>query len=167
FQSLIQELEAERERRWKAEQAGRKLVDHIKTLQTKGLQEKNLQEAALAASARLKEALVKEREIKAELKGTVSDLQNKNTTLTDEVERLRESNEAQRTTLRDMEDSAGRMETERIKQHAHEASGGHEYQMAAAAANREVELLKHAVKQHKGQLQQLQELLASREQQHK
>ena len=36
FQSLIQELDLERERRWKAEQAALKLVDHVKELQIKG-----------------------------------------------------------------------------------------------------------------------------------
>ena len=32
----MQELEAERERRWKSEKATKKLVDHINELQTKG-----------------------------------------------------------------------------------------------------------------------------------
>ena len=35
-QNLMRELESERERRWKAEQATKKLVDHIKQLQIKG-----------------------------------------------------------------------------------------------------------------------------------
>jgi hypothetical protein len=37
FQSLIQELDLERERRWKAEQATLKLVEHVKELQNKGI----------------------------------------------------------------------------------------------------------------------------------
>ncbi|KAK7478394.1 hypothetical protein BaRGS_00030398, partial [Batillaria attramentaria] len=32
---LLKELETERERRWKAEQAARKLADHVKEIQTK------------------------------------------------------------------------------------------------------------------------------------
>ncbi len=36
FQSLIQELDLERERRWKAEQAALKLVEHVKELQNRG-----------------------------------------------------------------------------------------------------------------------------------
>ena len=36
LQQLTQELETERERRWKAEQAARKLTDHIRDLQGKG-----------------------------------------------------------------------------------------------------------------------------------
>ena len=35
-QNLMKELEEERERRWKSEQASMKLVDHIKKLQVKG-----------------------------------------------------------------------------------------------------------------------------------
>ena len=37
FQSLIQELDSERERRWKAEQAARRMVDAVKEMQIKGL----------------------------------------------------------------------------------------------------------------------------------
>ena len=36
FQQLMSELETERERRWKSEQATKKLVEHIKELQSKG-----------------------------------------------------------------------------------------------------------------------------------
>ena len=36
LQQLMQELEIERERRWKAEQATRKLADHIRQLQDRG-----------------------------------------------------------------------------------------------------------------------------------
>ena len=36
-QSILEELEKERERRWKAEQAAKKLVDHIQTLTNKGI----------------------------------------------------------------------------------------------------------------------------------
>lgn len=82
LQSLIQELEGERERRWKAEQAGRKLVDHIKALQDKDAEERNLQQAAIAASARLKKALDKERETKTALEISSQDLQVYNVFIT-------------------------------------------------------------------------------------
>ena len=36
LQQLMQELETERERRWKAEQATHKLADHIRELQDRG-----------------------------------------------------------------------------------------------------------------------------------
>lgn len=36
FQQLMKELETERERRWKAEQASKKLLNHIQALQGKG-----------------------------------------------------------------------------------------------------------------------------------
>ncbi|XP_031569336.1 leucine-rich repeat and coiled-coil domain-containing protein 1-like [Actinia tenebrosa] len=165
--SLIQELDSERERRWKAEQAGRKLLDHIQAMHAKGAEEKKLQEAALAASARLKQALVKERESKSALQNIVAELQARNRDLTDEIQRLKESNEEQRLTLRNMEETAANMETEMIKKHAHEVSKAQEHQMKAAASAREAELFKHTSEQLKGQLQQLQELLASREQEHK
>lgn len=48
-----------------------------------------------------------------------------------------------------------------------QSSKAQECQLQAAAKEREVELLQHSSSQLKGQLQQLQELLATREQEHK
>ena len=36
LQSLMKELESERERRWKSEEATKKLAEHVRTLQEKG-----------------------------------------------------------------------------------------------------------------------------------
>lgn len=44
FQQLMKELETERERRWKAEQASKKLLNHIQALQGKGKRTKETTE---------------------------------------------------------------------------------------------------------------------------
>mgnify|MGYP002803881909 CR=1 FL=1 len=167
FLSLIQELDLERERRWKAEQATLKLVEHVKELQDKVSEEKKLEDAALTASTRLKEALQKERREKTELQKNMTVLQAKFEEIADDLKNCREAEDEQKKALRTMEAATTKLETERMQQHAHEVSKTQEQQMRAAALARELDILKTNNKQLKGQVQQLQELLATREQQHK
>ncbi|XP_028392315.1 leucine-rich repeat and coiled-coil domain-containing protein 1-like [Dendronephthya gigantea] len=167
FLSLIQELDLERERRWKAEQAALKLVEHVKDLQIKVNEEKKLENAALTASTRLKEALQKARQEKTELQKINTSLQAKYEEMVDDLKNCRETEEEQKKALRAMEAASAKLETERMQQHAHEVSRAQEQQMRAAALARELDILKTNNKQLTGQVQQLQELLATREQQHK
>ncbi|XP_015774024.1 PREDICTED: leucine-rich repeat and coiled-coil domain-containing protein 1-like [Acropora digitifera] len=134
--SLIQELDAERERRWKAEQAARKMVDAIKELQ-----------------------------LKAECANTAA--QEQNIELREKVKNLTESEEDQQRALRALEQASVKMETEKIKQHTEAVSRLQQEQIKVGALAKESELLKHSVKQLKGQVHQLQELLANREQEHR
>lgn len=167
FLSLIQELDSERERRWKAEQAARRMVEAIKELQQREAQEKKLREASLAASSRLKRALLKEKETKDCLQKSLNELQTHNVGLTEEVKRLQENEEEQQRALRAMEQATTKMETDKIKQHAEAVTQLQQEQMKVGALTKECELSKHSVKQLKGQVHQLQELLANREQEHR
>lgn len=54
-QTIVEERDQERERRWKAEQAVRKLTEELKCLQTKVSDEKDLQSMALHTTDRLEE----------------------------------------------------------------------------------------------------------------
>lgn len=51
-QTIVEERDQERERRWKAEQAVRKLTEELKCLQTKVSEEKDLQSMALHTTDR-------------------------------------------------------------------------------------------------------------------
>lgn len=53
IQTIVEERDQERERRWKAEQAVRKLTEDLKCLQTKVSEEKDLQSMALHTTDRL------------------------------------------------------------------------------------------------------------------
>lgn len=165
--SLIQELDSERERRWKAEQAARRMVDAIKEMQLKETEENKLREASLAASSRLKRALLKEKETKDSLQKALNETQAQNIELSEEVKRLKETEEDQQRALRVLEQATTKMETDKIKQHAKAVSQLQQEQMRVGALTKECELSKHSVKQLKGQVQQLQELLANREQEHR
>lgn len=52
MQTIVEERDQERERRWKAEQAVRTLTEELKCLQTKFSEEKDLQNVALHATDR-------------------------------------------------------------------------------------------------------------------
>lgn len=167
FLSLIQELDSERERRWKAEQAARRMVEAIKELQQREAEEKKLREASLAASSRLKRALLKEKETKDSLQKSLNELQIHDVELAEEVKRLKENEEEQQKALRALEQATTKMETEKIKQHAEAVTQLQQEQMKVGALTKECELSKHSVKQLKSQVHQLQELLANREQEHR
>lgn len=51
-QAIVEERDQERERRWKAEQAVRKLTEQVQELQTRTTEEKELQSLALHTTDR-------------------------------------------------------------------------------------------------------------------
>lgn len=52
MQTIVEERDQERERRWKAEQAVKTLTEELKCLKTRIDEEKDLQDVALSASDR-------------------------------------------------------------------------------------------------------------------
>lgn len=52
MQAIVEERDQERERRWKAEQAAKKLTEQVKNLQTRASEEKDLQSLALHTTDR-------------------------------------------------------------------------------------------------------------------
>ncbi|XP_060075484.1 leucine-rich repeat and coiled-coil domain-containing protein 1-like [Ylistrum balloti] len=167
YLQLMKELEKERERRWKAEQASKKLVDHIKSLQTKAKDGDQLKDTAIEATTRLKQALTNEREAKLRLQ---DDLDRTKIHLQEESRQLsvaKETEESLKKSLRNLEEVTAKMEREKLHQQTHEQKKAHDAQMRASALNRELEMLKITSEKQKGQIHQLQELLASREQQHR
>ncbi|KAL5022406.1 hypothetical protein ScPMuIL_001561 [Solemya velum] len=164
---LMRELEEERERRWKAEQATRKLVNHVKELQTKHKNEDQLRDTVIEATSRLKLALTNEREAKLRLKDQVDTMKEQLQQLVKDLRAAKETEENQKSALKAMEETTAKMEREQVKQHAHEHKKTQESQMRASALAREVEMLQSTVHSQKGQLHQLQELLANREQEHR
>ncbi|XP_071958778.1 leucine-rich repeat and coiled-coil domain-containing protein 1-like isoform X2 [Antedon mediterranea] len=165
--ALMQELDGERERRWKAEQAARRLAEHIQDLQSKLNDEHEVQDIAIQATTRLKQALMNEKEVKGKQDIIIEELRNKVEELTKRLESSEKAEEEERRALRAMESTATKVERERLQQQAHDSKRTQEYQMRAAATARELELVRNQAKQLEGKVQQLQELLAIREQEHR
>uniref|UniRef100_A0A8D3E7C6 Leucine-rich repeat and coiled-coil domain-containing protein 1 n=1 Tax=Scophthalmus maximus TaxID=52904 RepID=A0A8D3E7C6_SCOMX len=164
-QTIVEERDQERERRWKAEQAVRKLMEELKCLQTKVSEEKDLQSMALHTTDRLKELLLKERSGHSELQTRVEELEERRQSLTLQLEKARGSEEQHKTALHRLEESISHGEALRARQQAEERQ--QDLENKAAALKRELDIQRASVRQHRDKLQQLHELLASREQEHR
>ncbi|XP_019121827.2 leucine-rich repeat and coiled-coil domain-containing protein 1 [Larimichthys crocea] len=167
YRTIVEERDQERERRWKAEQAVRKLTEDLKCLQTKVSEEKDLQSMALHTTDRLKEMLLKERSGRSELQTRIDELEGRCQSLTQQLEQARSSEEQLKTALRRLEEGITHGEALRARQQAEEMKRHQELENKAAALKRELDIQRASVRQHKDKLQQLHELLASREQEHR
>uniref|UniRef100_A0A8C4RS31 Leucine-rich repeat and coiled-coil domain-containing protein 1 n=1 Tax=Erpetoichthys calabaricus TaxID=27687 RepID=A0A8C4RS31_ERPCA len=167
YRALVEELDQEKERRWKAEKAVEKLTDQIKSLQDQVTEEKDLQSMAVHTTDRLKELLLKEKASKSHLQASVHELTEKIESLTDELKQARTAEEQQRKALKNLKDNITRTEAERLQQHTVELKVMQEKDLKAAANQRELELLRSTLHQQKAKVHQLHELLASKEQTHR
>ncbi|XP_076470668.1 leucine-rich repeat and coiled-coil domain-containing protein 1-like [Babylonia areolata] len=167
YVQLLKEMEGERERRWKAEQAARKLADHVKELQHKNHEESEFRSTALEATDRLKQSVMNEREIKLRLQDQVTELKGRVEELEEQLSRTRQAEDESRAAARQIEQTMAEYDRRRLQAQAHEAKRLQDSELKSAAIGKEAELLRHTVQSQKVQIHQLQELLASREQHHK
>ncbi|XP_041697722.1 leucine-rich repeat and coiled-coil domain-containing protein 1 isoform X2 [Coregonus clupeaformis] len=167
YRAIVEERDQERERRWKAEQAVRKLTEQMKTLQTQASQEKDLQSMALHTTDRLKELLLKERSERSGLQARVEELEERCQSSALQLEQVLQREEQHKRALRSLEDSTSHSEAQRARQQAEEMKRSQELENKALALMRELDIQRASLRQHKDKLRQLHELLASREQVHR
>ncbi|NWX66193.1 LRCC1 protein, partial [Promerops cafer] len=164
YRALIQELDQEKERRWKAEQAEKKLLEHVSELQKHAKEEKNIQSMAVFTRDRLKELILKERDAKARLQADVQQLKGETERLTNELDQARNKEAEYQKAMRALEETLSKTETQRLQQRAAEMKQVQEAELKASANEREVQLLRISVRQQKEKVKQLHELLVLREQ---
>ncbi|XP_071277760.1 leucine-rich repeat and coiled-coil domain-containing protein 1 isoform X2 [Agelaius tricolor] len=164
YRALIQELDQEKERRWKAEQAEKKLLECVSELQKHAKEEKNIQSMALFTRDRLKELVLKERDAKARLQEDVQQLKGETERLTNELNQARNKEAEYQKAMQALEETLSKMETQRLQQRAAEMKQVQEAELKASANEREVQLLRISVRQQKEKVKQLHELLVLREQ---
>ncbi|NXM60204.1 LRCC1 protein, partial [Illadopsis cleaveri] len=164
YRALIQELDQEKERRWKAEQAEKKLLEHVSELQKHAKEEKNIQSMTIYTTDRLKELILKERDAKARLEADVQQLKGEIERLTNELNQARNKEAEYQKAMQALEETLSKMETQRLQQRAVEMKQVQEAELKASANEREVQLLRISVRQQKEKVKQLHELLVLREQ---
>ncbi|KAA0719312.1 Leucine-rich repeat and coiled-coil domain-containing protein 1 [Triplophysa tibetana] len=167
YRAIVEERDQERERRWKAEQALKRLTEQVKNLQTRASEEKDLQSLALHTTDRLKEMLLKERSDRAGLQTRLQELEERFRSTLEQLEQAHNRDVQHKRALRSLEDSVSQAEALRVQQRAQEIKRTQELENKASAFKREVEILRASARQHKDKLQQLHELLASREEMHR
>ncbi|XP_055459407.1 leucine-rich repeat and coiled-coil domain-containing protein 1 isoform X1 [Psammomys obesus] len=167
YRSLVEQLDQEREMRWKAEQTEKKLMDYIDELHKQASEKKDVHSLALITTDRLKDIIFKERHSKAQLEIVVHRLQNEIKKLTVELIKARDHQEDHVRHLRTMERALEKMEKQKAQQQQAQMRLIEEVELKAAAADREINLLRNSLHQEKEQVQQLHELLALKEQEHR
>ncbi|XP_007180208.1 leucine-rich repeat and coiled-coil domain-containing protein 1 isoform X1 [Balaenoptera acutorostrata] len=167
YRALVEELDQEREKRWKAEQTEKKLMDYIDELHKHANEKKDIHSLALLTTDRLKEIIFKERNSKLQLEIMVHRLQNEIKKLTIELIKARDQQEDHVRHLRTLEKALEKKERQKGQQQAAQMQLIQEVELKAAAADREINLLRTSLHQEKEQVQQLHELLALKEQEHR
>ncbi|XP_072544246.1 leucine-rich repeat and coiled-coil domain-containing protein 1 isoform X2 [Salminus brasiliensis] len=167
YRAIVEERDQERERRWKAEQAVKKLTEQVKGLQTRAVEEKDLQSMALHTTDRLKELLLKERSDRTAQQARVEELEERCKNSAEQLEQLRSQADQHKRALRSLEESVLQEEALGARQKAEEMKRKQELENKCAVLKREVEILRASLRQHKDKLQQMQELLTSREEAHR
>ncbi|XP_058524751.1 leucine-rich repeat and coiled-coil domain-containing protein 1 isoform X2 [Ochotona princeps] len=167
YRCLVEQLDQEREMRWKAEQAEKKLMDYIDKLHKQASEKKDVHSLALLTTDRLKDIIFKERNSKAQLEIMVHRLQNEIKKLSIELIKARDQQEDHIRHLRTLEKALEKMERQKGQQQAAQMRLLQEVELKAAAADREINLLRTSLHQEKEQVQQLHELLALRQQEHR
>ncbi|XP_066480968.1 leucine-rich repeat and coiled-coil domain-containing protein 1 [Tiliqua scincoides] len=167
YRALIQELDQEREKRWKAEQAEKKLIESIKELQSQAKEEKDIQSMAVYTTDRLKELVLRERNAKTKLQVDFQQLKEEAERLGKELNQSKHKEMDQQKALRTLEETLSKMETQRIQQQASEMKQIQAAELKASAAEREVQLLRISLRQQKEKMEQVHELFMLREQEHR
>ncbi|XP_060055400.1 leucine-rich repeat and coiled-coil domain-containing protein 1 isoform X2 [Erinaceus europaeus] len=167
YRALIDQLDQEREKRWKAEQAEKKLLEYIDELHKHANDKRNIHNLALLTTDRLKDIIFKERNSKVQLEIVVHRLQNEIKRLSIELIKARDEQEDQIKHLRTLEKALEKMERQKGQQQAAQMRLIQEVELKAAAADREINLLRTSLHQEKEQVQQLHELIAMKEQEHR
>nr|XP_002710711.1 leucine-rich repeat and coiled-coil domain-containing protein 1 isoform X1 [Oryctolagus cuniculus] len=167
YRCLVEQLDQEREMRWKAEQAEKNLMDYIDKLHKQASEKKDVHSLALLTTDRLKDIIFKERHSKKQLEIMVHRLQNEIKKLSIELIKARDQQEDHIRHLRTLEKALEKMERQKGQQQAAQMRLLQEVELKAAAADREINLLRTSLHQEKEQVQQLHELLALKHQEHR
>ncbi|XP_006924118.1 leucine-rich repeat and coiled-coil domain-containing protein 1 [Pteropus alecto] len=167
YRVLVEQLDQEREKRWKAEQAEKKLMDYVDELHKQANEKNDIQCLALLTTDRLKDIIFKERSSKVQLEVMVHKLQSEIKKLTIELIKARDQQEDHIRHLRTLEKALEKVERQKGQQQAAQMRLIQEVELKAAAADREISLLRTSLHQEKEQVQQLHDLLSLKEEEHR
>ena len=165
-QALSDNLDREKERRCKAEQAAGRLVEHVRKLQSQLSQCEHHREQCVVREAQLDQELREKAENLAALLKEVEQLQTATRDKETEIRELKSIESKHLEMLQKLEESCRAIESERLREKMELYSQLQESERSAAAHQREVETVRRNVKELKRQVHQLQELLANREREH-
>ncbi|XP_014679501.1 PREDICTED: leucine-rich repeat and coiled-coil domain-containing protein 1-like [Priapulus caudatus] len=166
-QTLLRDLEQERQRRWEAEGATTSAAQQLHSYETKVCEDLTMQDAAVEVTSRLKMAVNREHDAKLQLQKIIGNLRVELEEARRQTESSREGERRQREAIRKMEASVTSLESQHASRQADVVKRCEEAQLRSAACGKEAELLRCTVRSLRTDVSQLQELLATREIKHK
>jgi len=131
------------------------------------VEERRISESAISTSAKLKATLASEKDQRMQFENALKEQKGKCEEISDELKRYRQYETEAKKIIASLEETSRNSERERLKVQALKDKQLQEAQFKAAASHREAELLKENEKNLKIRINQLQELVANREQDHK
>lgn len=161
---LMKDLEAERVEHWKAQQAVRKLADHISRQEIELKEYHDRELAAEESKNLLKRTIASEQKERLKLEAEMELMQEQ---LHEEGQKLKNSEQSElalRNTIKSQEEMISKADQEYMRRKVELSKKAQEFQLKAAAMAREVELVKIEAKDRNSKIHQLQELVADREQ---
>lgn len=166
-QLLSKELDSERERRWKAEQAARKLITHIRLLQASEEEQRRKHEMALSRVMKLEQEIARERETSQAHVQEAKQVKVAMETMKDQFAELHSSHDNHMRTIESMQQTNKQQMMEWENEKNKLMCRARESEARGSASHKELLLLRKTVKQLRQQLSQVQELLATRELEHR
>ena len=141
-------------------------MEHVRTLQARMEEEGRRHELAVVRATQMERELVGEKETREMLQKQILQLQDTASSDRQEKEELNNRDKQQVKLLHELEENYRRLETENLKERTLLQAQLKESEAVAAGNERELQLVRRSLKQSKGQTQQLQEVLAKREEEH-
>lgn len=166
YMNLVKELETERERRWKAEQAARKLAELVRKLSHDKAEGKSLQDMAAEAAEKLKQTVIREKDKSEGIKTKLLQCEEKLVELSDEVVEYKRIVSEQNDAIAKAEFMSSETAANNAKVISEHVKRLHDSEIRASAALREVDMQKVRNSQLEKQITELQELLLTTKQQH-
>ena len=164
-QLLMLELDGERERRLKAEQAASRLVTHVKNLQGRLSEADKKHEATVVRAAQVQGRLEEEQRAGLLLARERDEVQVKMKKLEEEQREVTGKYRSQVEMFRELERNYEQLEQRRMAETTELRSTASKSEASAAGHLRELELLRRSLADSEGQVKQLQQLLIKKEEQ--
>lgn len=166
MQVLSEDLDRERERRWKAEQAAGRLVEHVRKLQSRLSESQCQREQCVVREAQLQKEVREKTENLGTLQKQLEDVQTTAKSRQTEIQDLKTIESKHLEMLHKLEETCRVLESEQLRERVELCARLHESERSSAGHEREVETMKKSMKELKRQIHDLQELLANREKEH-
>lgn len=141
-------------------------MEHVRTLQSRAEEEGRRHELAVVRASQMERELAGEKETCQTLQKQVLQLQDAASSNQCEKEELNDRDKQQIKLLHELEEKYRQLETENLKARTLLQRRVKESEAVAAGNDRELQVLRKSLQQSQGQLQQLQEVLAKREEEH-